>query len=50
MKTEQGRGLRLCRGLGVEMRMDSSACMETEGNGEDASPEKKCVMRSCLTV
>lgn len=41
MKMEQGRGLRLCCGPGVKLRMSLRVCMESEGNEEDVSPERK---------
>lgn len=50
MKSAQGHGLRLCHGLGVELGMSWSACMENEGNGVDGSPEGQWVMRLCQSM
>lgn len=47
MKMEQGRGLRLCHGAGVELAIGLSACMESGGNGGDVSPEGGWVMCLC---
>lgn len=39
MKMEQGHGLTLCHGLGVQPRMGVSVCMGSGGNGGDVIPE-----------
>lgn len=50
MKMGQGRGLRLCHGPGVELPMGLCVCMESGGNGGDASLEGEWVMRLCQSV
>lgn len=46
----QGHGLRPCHDPGVELRMGLSVCMESGGNGGDASPEGECVMCLCRSA
>lgn len=49
-KSVQGHGLRPYRGLGVELGIGLSVCMENGGNGGDGSPEGQRVMRLCQSM